>query len=109
MFEKLLKVVRSREEGSIVYEKAKTFGVEEVLRNLAIAEHLRWVASHEMLGYTVGEEDNHCRKTHSCMVDWEDIKTAADGRSKEELMAYDCDVVDTTIELQAEKFKKKIS
>lgn len=95
----LLTVVKSRKSGSTIYPDANNKGVDVILRNLAIAEHMRWVASHEMLGYTKGDNDNHARKTHTCMVDWEDIKDAADGRTAEELKAYDCDVVDTTLEL----------
>ena len=95
----LLTVVKSRKSGSTIYPDANNKGVDVILRNLAIAEHMRWVASHEMLGYTKGDNNNHARKTHTCMVDWEDIKGTADGRTAEELKAYDCDVVDTTLEL----------
>lgn len=43
--------------------------------NLARTEHLRWVASHELLGYVKSPlgalEIDNIRKIHACMYDWD--------------------------------------
>lgn len=69
--------------------------ISGLLTNLAITEHLRWTASHEMLGYTYGPKD-HVRKTHNCMVAWEDLPEMP----ASSLRLYDYLVVETTISLQ---------
>jgi hypothetical protein len=42
-------------------------------KNLAICEHLRWNASHEMLGYVYGDETSDMKKTHKYLKPWEDL------------------------------------
>lgn len=68
------------------------FSPEEVLlfRNLARLEHMRWNASHEMMGYqgyaqgdptcrlvaNKGDQRHACNeryKLHNCLVDWQDL------------------------------------
>ena len=60
-------------------------------RNLAICEHLRWIASHEMLGYVYGETTSDLYKTHSCMKPWQEL----DRKSQDS----DYDVINTTIDI----------
>ncbi len=50
---------------------------EEQRTNLAICEHMRWVAAHEFMGYghyVQGECDAR-RRTHTDMVDYDSIGT----------------------------------
>jgi len=66
------------------------------LTNLAICEHLRWEASHKMLGYvftgSYSIDSYEAAKKLNCMCPWQDIK-------KEDTQSYDCDVVDTSIKI----------
>lgn len=67
-----------------------------MMRNLAICEHLRWNASHELLGYTCNESDHTCcneiTKQHNCLVDWDALDTLPG-----DYKLYDYLVVETTI------------
>lgn len=50
-----------------------------LLQNIARCEHLRWVASNIMLGYTANEDKEHngkdyIRKTHACMVSCDELE-----------------------------------
>ena len=62
--------------------------VEKVLHYLAVQEHIRWEASHVALGYTPGKETDEVRKTHACIMDYDDLTP--------ELQHYDYLVVKTT-------------
>ena len=66
--------------------------VIEVLNVLAKTEHLRWVASHEVLGYidygTENDKDE-ARLLHGCLKPWESLSTR--------LQSYDYNVVDVSL------------
>ena len=50
--------------------------IKLLLRNLAVTEHLRWNAAHEMMGYKGDKKASSCddlKKTHNCLVPWEDL------------------------------------
>ncbi len=47
-----------------------------VLEYMAIQEHLRWIASHEMAGYQYGEERREDLMTHPDMVPYESLDEA---------------------------------
>lgn len=67
-------------------------GVEEKAEICAIAyvlgqtEHLRWVASHELIGYLSANQKNEVRLYHDCLKDWSKLD--------EETRSYDCNVSD---------------
>lgn len=61
------------------------------LENLAIAEHLRWVAAYEMMGYVYGSQKDYSQKTHPCMIDYMSLD--------EPTKSYDCNVVDTSFRI----------
>lgn len=61
-----------------------------VLATLAWTEHLRWCASHEVLGYVFGDRKEEARMTHDNLVPWQQLT--------EEIQSYDCNVVDVTLE-----------
>lgn len=78
----------------------------ETILNLARLEHLRWIASHEMLGYTKANADLHgCderTRQHNCLRPWEELDD--EGRTVKHLEKWDADykafdfgVVDVTI------------
>lgn len=81
---KLTLVGLSRESSEDEFEKL----TDEQKMNLAICEHLRWNASHEMIGYVYGEKDDNLRKTHSCLKPWQELS--------EEYQGYDYQVMERT-------------
>lgn len=78
----------------------------QAILNLARLEHLRWNASHEMLGYTIADTDIHsCNertRQHNCLRPWEELDE--EGRTvsqlegwKADYKSFDFGVVDVTI------------
>lgn len=57
-------------------------------KSLAICEHLRWNASHEMLGYVDGDETDDLLKIHSCLKPWKKLSV--------DYQKYDYDVINTS-------------
>lgn len=47
--------------------------IEEKMYNIALCEHLRWNAAHEMMGYTKGTVKNEIRREHNCLVEWNNL------------------------------------
>lgn len=75
------------EDGSTVPNHIKT-----LLETLAETEHLRWNASHEVLGYesaSVDGEKDEARLKHGCIRPWQELK--------DETKSYDYDVVDVSL------------
>lgn len=72
------------------------------LLNVSICEHLRWNASHLMMGYvrmTNGKSGSSCderMKQHLCLVDWDELPGQSDYRE------YDYMVVKTSVNLYYE-------
>jgi hypothetical protein len=60
-----------------------------VLEYLAIGEHLRWNASHLILGYRYADETNDMTRTHSCIVPYNELS--------EEMKHYDWLVVKNSL------------
>ena len=48
--------------------------VETVLHYLAVQEHIRWEASHVALGYSPGSSTDEIKKTHACIVDYNQLE-----------------------------------
>lgn len=66
--------------------------VFRILQVLAQTEHLRWNASHQILGYVEQGEipsRNEVRLHHSCITDWKDLSDV--------IQSYDCNVVDMSL------------
>lgn len=53
---------------------------------IAQTEHLRWNASHEILGYTCDDQKDEVRFKHDCLKDWANLE--------ERVRSYDCNVSD---------------
>lgn len=64
--------------------------VERVLHYLAVHEHIRWEASHVALGYTPGDKTDEVKKTHECIMSYDDLTP--------EVQHYDYLVVKTTFD-----------
>ena len=68
--------------------------ITRVLDVLARTEHLRWVASHEILGYKdYGSEDDkdEARLLHGCLKPWESLS--------EMVQSYDYNVLDVSLDI----------
>jgi len=87
MFRESTSLHYTMDDGSTVPIHIKT-----LLVTLAQTEHLRWNASHEVLGYTEankeGEKDE-ARLKHGCLRPWQELK--------DETKSYDYDVVDVSL------------
>lgn len=90
-----------REDGCTVYswrEEANNDKeyLQRVLDVLAQTEHLRWNASHEILGYKKhGSEDfkDEARLLHGCLKEWEELSTRT--------QSYDYNIVDVSLEKES--------
>lgn len=60
--------------------------INRIAITIAQTEHLRWNASHEILGYTHDDEKDEVRCKHDCLKDWKDLS--------EEVRSFDCNVSD---------------
>ena len=68
--------------------------IQRVLDVLAQTEHLRWVASHEILGYIdygTEKDKDEARLWHGCMKDWQNLS--------ESVQSYDYNVVDVSLDI----------
>ena len=75
-----------------------------VLDVLAQTEHLRWNASHEILGYQdKGNEKykDEARLYHGCIKEWEALS--------DKIKSFDYNVVDVSLDIIEIKQKDKIS
>ena len=70
---------------------------EQILLNIAMVEHERWIASHKLMGYTYNPENDCVQKHHKCICPWDELD--------EMTQSYDCNVVDTTIKMAYKKVK----
>lgn len=78
-----------------------------LMDNLAKLEHLRWNASHEVLGYTPMplsvKKDRGCNEamvTHNCLIAWEDLDVESDRIDYiKDYKIFDYGVVETTIDI----------
>lgn len=87
----------SRKEKSIKYNCCKENA--QLLQNMAMVEHERWIASHKLMGYIDNPQSDFVKKYHCCICPWEYLN--------EETQSYDCNVVDTTIKLAYNNITKK--
>lgn len=91
-----------REDGQTKYKLREggvpPSSVTRVLDVLAQTEHLRWNASHEILGYLLVGDVNHkdeARLQHGCLVPWQELP--------EDIQSYDYNVVDVSLDLIDER------
>lgn len=81
---------------------------QTLMDNLAMLEHLRWNASHEILGYSpmpndVPDSKRGCNETlawHNCLIPWEALDAESDKVSYiKDYKIFDYSVVETTMEI----------
>ena len=86
---------------------------QTLLLNLAKTEHLRWNASHEMLGYRYApapqnptKEEKEAFKelrdrllVHNCLTTWEELD--------ETTQSFDCAVADTSLKMYYKELQQK--
>jgi hypothetical protein len=70
---------------------------EQILMNIAMVEHERWIASHKLMGYTYNPVNDCVQKHHKCICHWDELD--------EITKSYDCNVVDTTIKMAFNRAK----
>lgn len=73
------------EEGKEYCEKYDSLGdhLSKLILNLAITEHLRWNASHEMLGYRRGDKTDELKQIHNCLVSWKELDDVSERACEE--------------------------
>lgn len=60
--------------------------INRIAITLAQTEHLRWNASHEILGYVLSDAKDEVKFTHNCLIDWQHLG--------ELTKSFDCNVAD---------------
>lgn len=82
----------------------------EVIRRLAMLEHLRWNASHELLGYRRNDSGHRCderRRLHNCLRQWHELDKESMAASSPDYTSdykkFDFDVVNTTVNMAREQ------
>lgn len=60
--------------------------INRIAITIAQTEHLRWNASHEILGYVYDNDKDEVKCLHNCLKDWKDLK--------EDVRSFDCNVSD---------------
>lgn len=95
----------TREQDSLAYRPAEEMDNEvfEKFRRIAIVlaqtEHLRWNASHEILGYVPSKEKDEVRLRHNYLRDWEHLSEEKP-EEKEKVRAYDSNVADVVLHVE---------
>ncbi len=95
-----------------IHSENLPYGLNLLMDNLARLEHIRWNASHEVLGYQKYDNEvvnlHKCderTKRHNCLIPWEaldkETQDAIDaGEYPSDYISYDYGVVATTIEME---------
>lgn len=71
---------------------------EQLLLNMAMVEHERWIAAHKLMGYIFAPKTDLVQKHHQCICPFEKLT--------EYTQSFDCKVVNTTIKLEYQKKRK---
>lgn len=93
---------RTGKESTIDYPQLNR--LEKLLMlNLAMTEHLRWNAAHEMLGYVNNTNGHGCderTKQHNCLKPWQDLDNESHNAGYPvDFKLYDFGVVETSFKL----------
>lgn len=78
---------------------------QALLQNIARCEHLRWVASNIMLGYTANADKEHngkdyIRKTHACMVPCDELEKH---QALRETIIYDYNTIWVGMQIETQR------
>lgn len=76
----------------------------KLMLNLAMCEHLRWNAAHEMLGYVnepIGHECNERMKRHNCLKPWQELDNESNNAGYPvDFKIFDFGVVETSLKMK---------
>lgn len=92
-FERLEEIFKTRAQYTLVYAED-----QERLTNMAKCEHLRWEASHIMMGFVYGEKKDYQAMTHPCIVPWEELES-------DMVRSYDNGVFEVSVKIMHERVK----
>ena len=70
--------------------------IQAVMSTLAQTEHLRWIASHEMLGYRLSPSTNEAQLLHNCICAWDKLENSV-------VRGFDYNTVDVSL-TESDKF-----
>ena len=77
---------------------------KQLMLNLAITEHLRWNAAHEMAGYVNNVKGHSCNertKQHNCLKPWQELDNESDNAGYAvDFKLFDFGVVETSFKLK---------
>jgi hypothetical protein len=96
----LLEIIENRDRGKVDY-KCDNAEYTELLHNMALLEHERFISARHLKGFVYAEEKDFVKKYHNCLCAFSELE--------ESTQSYDNNVIDTTIRLEAEERKKKSS
>ena len=96
----LLEIARNRKSKTTDY-KCDNAEYAELLHNMALLEHERFISARHLKGFVYAEEKDFVKKYHDCLCPFSELE--------ESTQSYDNNVIDTTIRLEAEERKKKSS
>ena len=75
-----------------------------LMLNLAMCEHLRWNAAHEMMGYVNNIKGHGCdelKKEHNCLKPWQNLDNESDNAGYPvDFKLFDFGVVETSFKLE---------
>ena len=103
-----LRALKKREgrQSTISYPNLN-YSENTLMLNLAMCEHLRWNAAHEMMGYVNNEDGHECdelRKKHNCLKPWEELDKESDAIDYiDDYKLFDYGVVETSFKLEYTK------
>ena len=93
----------TRDEANYYWDnQKKDESLNTLMTSLAQMEHLRWCASHQMLGYIYATEKDEAKLEHDCLVEWDKLVS-------DKVRGYDYDVVDRSFRLADEQSEKMYS
>ena len=94
----LLDVIRNREPGKTDY-KCDNAEYAELFHNMALLEHERFISARVLKGFVYNQKKDFVKKFHNCLCPLNTLD--------ELTQSYDCNVIDTTLRLEAEKQEKE--
>lgn len=108
-FNKVGKAYKTGKYSNITYPELSDNENLIILR-MAMLEHIRWNAAHELMGYTRSTDNSHqCSETtmsHNCLINWEELDNES-RKTPYDFKAFDFEVIDTTIDMHR-KAKKDL-
>lgn len=94
-----------RETGALEYRTKDNTPLNKDLERIAVVlaqtEHIRWNASHEILGYVFSEKKDEVKMHHDCLTDWKSLKD-------DNTRSFDNDVADFVLNVSLVNKKNNI-